>query len=127
MYEYQAVVTNVVDGDTIDINIDLGFHITVAQRCRFRGINCPEVHGASKPKGLVAKDFTAAWLKATNNEIIIRTKKPYADDKYGRFLVEIYPTIKAGGAKVASVQPLDETLNQALLRTGNAVPFMTED
>ena len=42
MYEYKAKLVRVVDGDTIDCEIDLGFDITVRQRVRFAGINAPE-------------------------------------------------------------------------------------
>lgn len=125
MYEYRAKVVNVVDGDTVDVQIDLGFHIVVSQRCRLRGVNCPEVHGASKVAGLAAKDFTAKWVASlADGDVFIKTKKPYADDKYGRFLVEAR---RAGAGICEGAENHEETLNAALLRTKNAIPFMVDD
>lgn len=114
MYEYKAFLVKVVDGDTIDINIDLGFRITVLQRCRLRGLNCPEKRGPTKAAGDAATQFTAEWLGKTGT-LTIKSSKPYPDDKYGRFLVDVS----------SPVQPT--TLNEALLSSGNAVPYMVNE
>ena len=42
MYEYQATVTSVIDGDTIEVAIDLGFHVTIHERVRIYGVDTPE-------------------------------------------------------------------------------------
>jgi len=126
MYEYAAKVTKIVDGDTVDIELDLGFHITITQRCRLRGINCPETRGSQKEAGLSAKQYTQAWITATDNAVVIRSHKPYSDDKYGRFLVEIFPTKNASHIKIDAPTNA-ESLNNALLRTAMAIPYMVED
>lgn len=118
MYEYKAKLVKVVDGDTIDIDIDLGFHLCIRQRCRLRGVDCPEKKGATKEAGLAAQAFTATWLGRLGT-LLIRSSKPYADDKYGRYLVEVFDPSVGNTASTS--------LNNALLVEGHAVPFMVED
>jgi len=113
MYTYLARLVKVVDGDTIDIDISLGFRITIMQRCRLRGINTPETRGASREAGLKASEFTKAWLAGVE-QLTIHSFKPYGDDKFGRFLVQVFKT------------PTEPSLNDALLASGNAVPFMVD-
>lgn len=85
MYEYKIKeVTRVVDGDTIDVIIDLGFSIFIKSRIRLAGINAPETRTLDmneKEKGLDAKFWLEKELK--DQEIIIRTTK---EEKYGRML-----------------------------------------
>jgi len=93
MYQYKAKVVRIVDGDTIDVEIDLGFKITTHQRIRFTGINTPETYNVKKDseeyaKGLEAKNFVEQRLKANNNEILIETEK--YTGKYGRYLGTIF-------------------------------------
>ena len=57
MYSYSARVFNIVDGDTIDCELDLGFHLMTKLRFRLLGIDTPEVVGADKVKGLEAKNW----------------------------------------------------------------------
>ena len=59
MYTYKITVDRVVDGDTIDANIDLGFDVSVKKRIRFMGVNAPESRtrdAEEKVKGLAAKE-----------------------------------------------------------------------
>lgn len=89
MYEYNAKVLNIVDGDTVDLEIDVGFSISIKQRARLLGIDAPE----SKTKNLEEKALGLKAKKALqdltkdNSSVIIKTHK---DDKYGRLLVEIF-------------------------------------
>ena len=81
-------VHKVVDGDTLDLELDLGFSISIRQRVRLKGIDTPEI--ASKDAGdreraKAAREFTAAWC-ARQAEIRAETTK---DDKYGRMLAEL--------------------------------------
>ena len=58
MYEYHAVVDRVVDGDTLDVTIDLGFHAHIKTRVRMEGMNAPESRTRNleeKERGLAAK------------------------------------------------------------------------
>jgi micrococcal nuclease len=112
MYNYKIKKINkVVDGDTIDLDIDLGFGITITQRVRLKGINTAETKTLNleeKAKGLVAKE----WLKtelSKKGEWIIETFK---EDKYGRILGTLYLV----GDPV--------TINERMLNEGIAKPFM---
>lgn len=93
MYEYKADLDRVVDGDTIDVVIDLGFKMTTNQRIRLYGIDTPEIFSAKKGspehvKGMAAKKFVEDRLAANDNHFKIKTHK--YTGKYGRYLGEIY-------------------------------------
>ena len=90
MYQYKIKKFNkIVDGDTVDIDIDLGFGITISHRVRLKYIDAAETRTSDlteKAKGLAAKE----WLKkelSREGEWIIETTK---EDKYGRFLGILY-------------------------------------
>ena len=89
MYEYYAKsVDKVVDGDTIDVTIDLGFDILYRSRVRLAGIDTPESRTRDleeKKMGLEAKDYLKNRLKFSN-KIVIRTEKLDSSEKYGRIL-----------------------------------------
>lgn len=88
---YSAKVVKVVDGDTIDVLIDLGFKIHHKARVRLYGVNTPESRTkdlAEKQLGLKAKSFTEDWT-SRHPEIFIKTIAG-KDDKYGRILAQIY-------------------------------------
>jgi micrococcal nuclease len=87
LYYYKAKVTRVVDGDTIDCDVFLGFHMTARIRFRLARINTPEVRGVEKVEGRAAKDYLIQLLEDNQNEVIIRTEKT---GKYGRWLAEVY-------------------------------------
>jgi micrococcal nuclease len=90
MYEYRIKkVVKVVDGDTIDIEIDLGFSLTKKERCRVAGIDTPESRTRNlveKQYGKAAALYLAGMLKNAK-ELKVRTEK---DGKYGRMLGWIY-------------------------------------
>lgn len=90
MYHYLAKLINVVDGDTIDLDVDLGFHIIVRDRFRLFGINTPE---RGKPGYKEAASFIKDWFsnQVIPNTAYIQSEKPL-QDKYGRYLVRIYST-----------------------------------
>lgn len=93
MYEYYVrEVKNVVDGDTIDVVIDLGFNVLFEQRVRLAGIDTPESRTSDKVEkalGLEAKEYLKKHIKAAKN-IIIRTEKMDSSEKYGRILGWVY-------------------------------------
>jgi len=83
-------VRKVVDGDTLDLELDLGFNIRYLQRVRLVGIDTPEI--ASKDAGdreraKAARDFVGAWIARQEDQIRAETTK---DDKYGRMLCELH-------------------------------------
>lgn len=91
-YWYSAIVRRCVDGDTVDLDVLLGFHLVFTERFRLIGINTPEIHGVKKDSreyelGMIAKE----WLqnKIEGKEVMVRTYKD-KKGKYGRYLVEIY-------------------------------------
>ena len=87
MYEYQARVIRVIDGDTIELDIDLGCHVHVTRMARLRGVNCPELTGDNREAGLAAKQYTETWL--SGETVRVNTHIDRAD-KYGRLLVDIW-------------------------------------
>ena len=87
LYHYKAWVTKVYDGDTITVDIDLGFHIWMKkEKIRLYRINTPEVRGAERPEGLKSRD----WLREQilEKEVTLVT---YRDrkGKYGRWLADV--------------------------------------
>ena len=93
MYEYRVKkITSVVDGDTIDVDIDLGFNVSFSQRVRLAGIDTPESRTKDKFEkslGLEAKEYLKTKLKDAEL-IVIKTEKPDSSEKYGRILGWLY-------------------------------------
>lgn len=88
MYEYRAFVRRVYDGDTVTVDIDLGFDVVLRnQKIRLVRINAPEVRGVQRPEGLKSRDALRA--KIGNRWIRIKTEKD-KKGKYGRWLGEIW-------------------------------------
>lgn len=109
MYEYKATVVKVIDGDTLQLNIDLGFAITYNdQKVRLARINCPEV---STEEGLKVKEIVTNFL--LNKTVIINTTKD-TKDKYGRYLAEVNVVDNSG--KIIN-------LNDYLLTNNYAVKY----
>ena len=114
-WHYSAKVTNVIDGDTIDANIDLGFGIRINERLRFNDIQTPEIFG--KPteseeykKGMEAKNFVRQRLEDNNNEFELYSNKI---GKWRRWVADIYLTDSS------------KRLNQELLDKGLADDWET--
>jgi len=88
MYQYKAKVLRVLDGDTCDVIIDLGFDVSISQRLRFFGIDCPESRTRNpieKKKGLLAKEYTTNAI--AGKEVIVETNEK---GKFGRYLATIF-------------------------------------
>ena len=90
-YVYKATVLNIVDGDTVDLEVDLGFNITMKDRFRLYGINAPEVRGAEKLEGRKSTEWLTAQLK--DQDLIIKTEKDKRG-KFGRWLCTLYVNSK---------------------------------
>lgn len=86
-YLYLATVANIVDGDTIDIDVDLGFHVSTRQRVRFAQVNAPELDSA---EGRAARDFVAAELIAART-VVVQTRKA---DLHGRYVARVFIATK---------------------------------
>jgi micrococcal nuclease len=89
MYEYRVKsVIAVIDGDTIDVDIDLGFDISITKRVRLAGIDTPESRTTNKQEktlGLESKAMLKQQLAGAKT-IVIKTEKPDSSEKYGRVL-----------------------------------------
>ncbi|MBX3435855.1 MAG: thermonuclease family protein [Pirellulales bacterium] len=110
MYEYRARISRVIDGDTVEAEIDLGFHVTFTATLRLTGINAPETRGIERPEGLAATRFLESLLDdlaGDSRTLTVRTQKDVTE-KYGRYLAELI----AG----------EVNLNHALVAAGHAVP-----
>jgi len=101
---YPAKVVRVLDGDTFEFVVELGWEVSVRSKGRLLGIDTPEVTGVNKSLGFAARDFTVAYLKACGEFVEIKNK---GKEKYGRWLVDA----RCIGSK--------ETLVVALRRAGH--------
>lgn len=107
MYEYRAFVRKVYDGDTVTVDIDLGFDVVLQkQKIRLLRINAPEVRGEQRQEGLKSRD--ALRERVGNKWVKIKTQQD-KKGKYGRWLGEIWLG--------------DECVNDWLLTEGLAVEY----
>ena len=117
MYEYYVnEVTNVVDGDTIDVVIDLGFDILFKSRVRLAGIDTPEsrtTDKAEKALGLEAKEYLKKNIKGAK-KVVIRTEKMDSSEKNGRILGWVY------------LDDSSESLNNKMINEGYAWGYLGE-
>jgi micrococcal nuclease len=99
MYEYRVKqVLKVVDGDTIDVVIDLGFDISYTSRVRLAGIDTPEsrtTDAREKILGLEVKEYLKKALDGAT-DIVIRTEKVDSSEKYGRILGWLFVNKQTG-------------------------------
>ena len=108
LFNYRAFVTGVYDGDSITIDIDLGFNNWMKnQKVRLFGINTPEIRGEERPDGLVARDRLRELI--LDKEIVITSYKDKSG-KYGRWLATVF--LKQDG--------MFENINTLLLAEGLA-------
>ena len=115
MYEYKCKLVRVVDGDTIDVDVDLGFGVWMQkQRIRMYGIDTPESRTSDdveKVYGNAAKDFLVKWTNSGN--LTLKTFKD-GKGKYGRILGEIWYGDETGN---------DHNINQLLIDNHHAVRY----
>jgi micrococcal nuclease len=90
MYQYKCKINKVLDGDTVDIDLDLGFNIILAnQRVRMAGVDTPEsrtTNKEEKPRGLLSKKKLAEKLPVGSWQVIETQRSDNNDDKFGRIL-----------------------------------------
>jgi micrococcal nuclease len=115
MFEYYVKkVTKVVDGDTIDVEIDLGFDISFSSRVRLAGIDTPESRTTDKMEkalGLEAKAYIKNAIDAAKS-VVIKTEKMDSSEKYGRILGWVF----LDGASVS--------LNEKMIQDGYAWGYL---
>mgnify|MGYP002642293464 CR=1 FL=1 len=115
MYTYKAKLIRIVDGDTVDAEIDLGFDTIVRKRIRLYGIDCPETRTkdlTEKEHGFAAKQRLTELL---TREFVVETILNKRG-KYGRVLGIVY-SIDDTGNRV--------NLNEQLVNEGHAVKYLT--
>jgi micrococcal nuclease len=117
MYEYNVKkVTKIVDGDTIDVDIDLGFNISFSQRVRLAGIDTPESRTKDlreKALGLEVKNKVKVSMESAK-KVVIKTELPDSTEKYGRILGWVY------------LDGATKSLNEQLIEEGYAWGYMGE-
>ena len=119
MYEYQAKLLKVIDGDTIDVMVDLGFKTWTKKRVRLVGINafaCRTRDKEVKKKGLAAKLRLEEVLLENNNEVVLTS---YGVGKYGRCLGELFVSKNY----IKSEKYEGKSINEMLIAEGHAVRY----
>jgi micrococcal nuclease len=115
MFEYYVKkVTKVVDGDTIDVEIDLGFDISFSSRVRLAGIDTPESRTSDKMEkalGLEAKAYLKNQIDAAKT-VVIKTEKMDSSEKYGRILGWLF------------LDGADISINQKMINDGHAWGYL---
>ena len=117
MYNYKIRPIKIIDGDTIDAEIDLGFDIRTKKRIRFLGINTPESRTRDleeKAKGLAAKDRVKQLLEGCDNIKLTS----HGVGKYGRCLGELFIDTLDGRECLTL-----ESVNKLLIKEGHAVEY----
>ena len=116
MYEYKVNIIKIVDGDTVDVDIDLGFGVWMKkQRIRLYGIDTPESRTRDleeKKYGLAAKEFLTGMLDDEAG-IILKTYKD-KEGKFGRILGELWRTTNYA----------DQSINEYMVEKHHAVRYM---
>ena len=115
MYEYRVKqVLRVVDGDTIDVDIDLGFDISFTSRVRLAGIDTPESRTTDKKEKVLGLEVKQRLkdLLSKSSSLVIKTEKPDSTEKYGRILGWLY------------IDGAEKSINEGLIADGYAWDYM---
>ena len=116
-YIYKAKLERVVDGDTVDALIDVGFDIWIKKRIRYKGIDTWESRTKDldeKKLGLAAKDRNKELLESVSSKSGYFRLKSYGVGKYGRVLGEIF---------VKDIEGIEYNVNQTLIDEGHAYVY----
>ncbi len=116
-------ITKIVDADTIDLSIDLGFRLCTKQRFRLMGINAPEIRGSESAYGIIAKARVNTLLGAYP----ISRIKTYKADSFGRWLADVWLTYPE-----SEVMLQDQLISEGLVAPWDGKgrtpkPWLTED
>jgi len=115
MFEYYVKkVSKVVDGDTIDVDIDLGFDISFTSRVRLAGIDTPESRTTDKVEkalGLEAKAFLKSAIDSAKT-VVIKTEKMDSSEKYGRILGWVF------------LDGSETSINEEMIKAGHAWGYL---
>ena len=118
MYEYKIkTIDHLVDGDTFDCTVDLGFNISHKIRVRMYGINTPESRTRDleeKARGLESKKRLMELLEEKSDMLVLATKEK---GKYGRYLGTVFADENAGNGEQ------QKNINRQLIEEGYAVEY----
>lgn len=112
-YVYRSTLLKIVDADTVDVEIDLGFDTKVTKRLRFLVLDAWETRGAERAKGLIAKERITELLNAADR-IYVSTLMD-AEGKYGRVLAWVW----------TEVDGVVSNVNLTLLEEGHGTVYGT--
>lgn len=111
-YTYKAKVVKVIDGDTIDVRLDVGFDTHIFKRLRLLGVDTWELRGDERERGLVAKEFVESRMRLCHNEVYVQTEMD-GEGKYGRVLAWVWTENVSGIT----------CLNEELIEYGHGTPI----
>ena len=124
LFKYKATVIRVIDGDTIETKIDLGFKVQITEKLRLYGIDAPEVRGSEKLKGQAAAshliklicshaaNLVDGKLPTDSLAVIYVATRKDKTGKYGRYLANLWGVDQEG---------LTVDLNQKMVDDGHAI------
>ena len=119
MYEYKCKVKRVVDGDTMDVILDLGFDVHHAVRVRLAGIDTPESRTRDldeKARGKLSKAFLKESIKG--KKIVLKTKIKDSRGKFGRVIAEVWAEFEKGSLR---------NVNELMIKECYAVKYNAEN
>jgi len=119
MYEYKCQVKRVVDGDTMDVILDLGFDVHHAVRVRLAGIDTPESRTRDKDekaRGKLSKAFLKESIKG--KKIVLKTKIKDSKGKFGRVIAEVWAEFEKGSLR---------NVNELMIKECYAVKYNAEN
>ena len=124
MFTYAAKLIDVIDGDTVDLLIDLGFGVHIKERCRLYGIDAPEM---PTDAGKAAKIYLETLIGAATGELFVATRKmarrpKEKTDKYGRYLAVLYDGHYDVEADVdeTKINMMPTSINSRMIYAGHA-------
>jgi len=117
LYEYRARLLRVVDSDTVNLNVDLGFDTHLHSRFRLKGINAPEKNSPVQSIRVAAYDAMHYLEGLLIGWLLVKTYKD-KEDKYGRWLCEIYKYDSS-----VSDRNFAMSINGEMIKAGHAVPY----
>ena len=119
MYEYSCEVKRVVDGDTMDVVIDLGFDIFHFCRVRLAGIDTPESRTRDldeKARGKLSKAYLKESIKG--RKVVLKTKLKDSRGKFGRVIAEVWVEFEKGSLR---------NVNELMIKECHAVRYNAEN
>ena len=119
MYEYKCKVKRVVDGDTMDVVLDLGFDILHACRVRLAGIDTPESRTRDleeKARGKLSKAYFKESLKG--KKVVLKTRLKDSRGKFGRVIAEVWAEFEEGSLR---------NVNELMIKECHAVKYNAEN